>query len=171
MLKTEFSTIRELKERLDNLEDEVLGLKKPKISFELLCPDAKLPSYQTAGAAGMDLYAANEEPITAFPDATVLVPLGFAMALPPGYEAQVRPRSGLAVKGVAVANSPGTIDEDYRGEVKVIIRNHGHTLVVHKGDRIAQMVIARVAKAEVVQVESLDNTQRGQGGFGSTGIK
>jgi dUTP pyrophosphatase len=143
---------------------------KPTVKFKKLHADAKLPTYATSGAAGMDLYACNDEPIQVWPGAeAVLIPTGLAMELPPGYEAQIRPRSGLSVKGIAVANSPGTVDEDYRGEVKVIIRNHGHMLVVHKGDRIAQMVIAPVTQVDVVDVDVLTETERAGGGFGSTG--
>lgn len=166
MMRSEFRMIRELEKRVDKLEGEA----QPTVKFKRLSPNAVIPAYQTGGAAGLDLVAANEEPIMIHMGAqAVLVPLGFAMELPPGYEAQVRPRSGLAVKGVSVANSPGTIDEDYRGEVKVIIRNHGPMFAIHKGDRIAQMVIARVAKAKLETVDELTDTSRGAGGFGSTG--
>jgi dUTP pyrophosphatase len=170
MMKREWSMIMDLEKRVLKLEKQIKD--EPVVKFRYLTPLGVLPRYATPGSAGMDLYAANEEPLLIFPDATVLVPLGFAMELPPGYEAQVRPRSGLAVQGVAVANSPGTIDSDYRGEVKVIIRNHGQTLTVHKGDKIAQMVIARVVQAKVVETaDALSETERGVGGFGSTGTR
>ncbi|BBE73380.1 dUTP diphosphatase [Oharaeibacter diazotrophicus] len=130
-----------------------------------------LPAYQTAGAAGMDLVAAVEAPTTIAPGARALVPTGLAIALPEGYEAQVRPRSGLAARhGVTVLNAPGTIDADYRGEVQVILVNHGEEpFVVSRGDRIAQLVVAPVTRAAPVVVEDLDETDRGAGGFGSTG--
>ena len=163
-----YGHIHDLTDRIYQLE---LMVHQPLVKFKMLQPNAKIPVYATVHAAGLDLYAANEEAITIFPDDTKLVPLGFAMELPPGFEAQIRPRSGLAIKGVAVANSPGTIDEDYRGEVQVIIRNHGVTMSVHKGDRIAQMVIARVAQAILVEDNELSETARGAGGFGSTGTK
>jgi dUTP pyrophosphatase len=159
--------------RIDALEYAVEELlKHPVVKFKRLHADAVIPKYQTAGAAGMDLVACCDTPITLWPGAEgVLVPTGLAMELPEGYEAQVRPRSGLSIKGIAVANSPGTIDEDYRGEVKVIMRNHGHTLVIHKGDRIAQLVIARAVQAQVVETDTLTDSVRGAGGFGSTGSK
>jgi dUTP pyrophosphatase len=132
-----------------------------------------LPSYQSKHAAGLDLVAAvpREEPVKLPPGARALVPTGFALELPSGYEAQVRPRSGLAIKhGVTLLNSPGTIDADYRGELMVILINHGtEPFLVQRGDRIAQLVIAPVASVEVVAVEALGGTVRGQGGFGSTG--
>jgi dUTP pyrophosphatase len=130
-----------------------------------------LPSYQTPLAAGMDLVAAIEGPLTIAPLARVLVPTGIAMALPPGYEAQVRPRSGLAwSRGLTILNSPGTIDADYRGEIKVLLVNLGtDSADVMPGERIAQMVLARHARAELKVVEALDDTVRGGGGYGSTG--
>lgn len=132
-----------------------------------------LPRYETEGAAGMDLLAALDEaePLTLAPGARALVPTGLAIALPTGFEAQVRPRSGLAAKnGVTVLNSPGTIDCDYRGEVKVILVNLGaEPFVITRGTRIAQMVVAPVTQAVLAEVESLDETTRGAGGFGSTG--
>ncbi|PSO30705.1 dUTP diphosphatase [Bradyrhizobium sp. MOS002] len=148
-----------------------------KVSVELQrLPHAEglpLPAYQTNDAAGLDLMAAvaENEPLTLAPGQYALVPTGLAMALPPGYEAQVRPRSGLAAKhGVTVLNSPGTIDADYRGEIKVILINHGRTaFVVKRGERIAQMVIAPMVQAALVPVATLSATDRGAGGFGSTG--
>ena len=135
--------------------------------------DLPLPAYQSAHAAGMDLLAAvaADAPLTLAPGARALVPTGLAIALPPDCEAQVRPRSGLAVKqGVTVLNSPGTIDADYRGEVQVLLINLGQVpVMIERGMRIAQMVVARVAKARLTVAASLDITQRGAGGFGSTG--
>ena len=132
-----------------------------------------LPSYQSAHAAGLDLIAAvpADRPLTLAPGGRALVPTGIALALPPGTEAQVRPRSGLAVKhGLTVLNAPGTIDADYRGEVQVLLVNLGaEAVAVTRGMRIAQLVIASVARAELREVEALDATQRGSGGFGSTG--
>ncbi|WP_369057988.1 dUTP diphosphatase [Caulobacter sp. 73W] len=132
-----------------------------------------LPAYETEHAAGMDLRAAvaDEEPVTLKPGARAMVPTGLSFAVPVGFEAQVRPRSGLAAKaGITCLNSPGTIDADYRGEVKVILANLGaEDFVIRRGDRIAQLVIAPVAKASWSEVETLDETARGVGGFGSTG--
>ncbi len=133
--------------------------------------DLPLPAYQSVLAAGLDLLAAVDGTITLAPGARALVPTGLAMALPAGFEAQVRPRSGLAAKhGVTVLNTPGTIDADYRGEVKVILINLGDDpFEISRGDRIAQMVIAPVLQADIVEVEVLSETERGSGGFGSTG--
>ena len=132
-----------------------------------------LPAYQTAHAAGLDLLAAVPEsaPLTLAPGKRAMVPTGFAIALPEGFEAQVRARSGLAAKhGVTVLNSPGTIDADYRGEIQVILINHGaEPFTIRRGERIAQMVIAPVVQATLVPVASLNETDRGSGGFGSTG--
>jgi dUTP pyrophosphatase len=132
-----------------------------------------LPVYETPGSAGMDLRAAlpESEPLTLAPGARALVPTGLKIALEPGYEAQVRPRSGLALKhGITCLNAPGTVDSDYRGEVGVILINHGQEpFVIQRGERIAQMVIARHERATMVEVEVLDETARGAGGFGSTG--
>jgi len=132
-----------------------------------------LPAYQSAHAAGLDLLAAVPEdtPLVLAPGAHVLVPTGLAIALPEGFEAQVRPRSGLAAKhGVTILNAPGTVDADYRGEISVILVNLGHeAFVVRRGERIAQMVIATVARADLVPVATLGPTERGSGGFGSTG--
>ena len=130
-----------------------------------------LPSYATAGAAGMDLLAAVEAPVTVDPGKRALIPTGLAIALPAGFEMQVRPRSGLALRnGIVLPNSPGTIDEDYRGEVQVIVLNAGDApFVVERGMRIAQAVVAPVVRAEWREVEGLDETARSGGGFGSTG--
>ena len=134
-----------------------------------------LPKYETAGAAGMDLLAALPEHGAAVlePGKRMMVPTGMAIALPEGFEAQVRPRSGLAAKqGVTVLNTPGTVDSDYRGEVKVILVNLGdEPVTIERGMRIAQVVFAPVTRAELHQVETLDETERGAGGFGSTGTK
>ncbi|MBL8559387.1 MAG: dUTP diphosphatase [Hyphomonadaceae bacterium] len=135
--------------------------------------DLPLPAYETEQSAGMDLRAAVAEdaPVTLSPGARALVPTGLAIALPPGYEAQVRPRSGLALKhGITCLNSPGTVDADYRGELAVILINLGQEpFVIKRGERIAQMVIAPVTQGSFVEVEALDETARGAGGFGSTG--
>ncbi|MDB5655648.1 MAG: dut [Tardiphaga sp.] len=132
-----------------------------------------LPAYQTAHAAGLDLLAAvpDNAPLTLEPGKHALVPTALTIALPPGYEAQVRPRSGLAAKhGVTVLNAPGTIDADYRGEIGVLLINHGAAaFTIKRGERIAQMVIAAVVRAELVTVAALSETDRGAGGFGSTG--
>jgi dUTP pyrophosphatase len=132
-----------------------------------------LPAYQSAHAAGLDLVAAVPEdaPMTLGPGKYAMVPTGLTIALPPGYEAQVRPRSGLAAKhGITVLNSPGTVDADYRGEICVLLINHGDApFAIRRGERIAQMVIASVTQVELVAVAELSATERGSGGFGSTG--
>lgn len=135
--------------------------------------DLPLPAYESDGAAGMDLRAAlPAEPVVLAPGARGLVPTGLVIQLPAGFEAQVRPRSGLAARhGVTVLNSPGTVDSDYRGEIKVILINLGEdALTIRHGDRIAQLVIAPVTRATLAEAEALDETARGAGGFGSTGI-
>ena len=128
-----------------------------------------LPAYATSGAAGMDVVSAED--VTIAPGARHAVATGLAMAIPPGFEIQVRPRSGLALKhGITVPNTPGTIDSDYRGELKVILINHGaQPFVVRRGDRVAQLVVAPVTQGAWLEVEQLDATARGEGGFGSTG--
>ena len=133
--------------------------------------DLPLPAYQTGGSAGMDLHAAVEETLAIPPGEWRLVPTGLAIALPEGYEAQVRPRSGLAARfGISCVNTPGTVDADYRGEIKVNLINHGREpFAVERGARIAQMVIAPVTQAALEEVDDLDATERGEGGFGSTG--
>ncbi len=137
--------------------------------------DLQLPAYETDLAAGADLRAAvsEDKPMTLAPQERALVPTGFAMALPNGYEAQIRPRSGLAYKhGVTCLNTPGTIDADYRGEVKVLLINHGaEPFTINRGERIAQMVIAPITQPTFKAVETLSETVRGAGGFGSTGVK
>lgn len=134
-----------------------------------------LPAYQSSAAAGLDLVAAvpDDEPIAIPPGRYAMIPTGIALALPPGTEGQVRPRSGLAAKhGVTVLNSPGTIDADYRGEVQILLINHGTEYFrVERGMRIAQLVIAQVASVSIVTVEILDKTERGGAGFGSTGTR
>lgn len=134
--------------------------------------DLPLPSYETEQSAGMDIRAAVNGEIIVEPGERALVPTGFKMALPQGYEAQIRPRSGLALKkGITLPNSPGTIDADYRGEVGIILLNAGsERFVIGRGDRIAQMVIAPVTQAHWMEAEELDETVRGEGGFGSTGV-
>ncbi len=132
-----------------------------------------LPQYATPQSAGMDLRANLEEPITLLPLERKLIPTGLHIALPAGFEAQVRPRSGLALKkGITVLNSPGTIDADYRGEIGVVLINLSQEpFVVNDGERIAQMVIARHEQGELIEVEFLDETERGEGGYGHTGVK
>ena len=132
-----------------------------------------LPQYATVQSAGMDLRANLDAPVVLHPMERKLIPTGLHIALPEGYEAQVRPRSGLALKhGITVLNTPGTIDADYRGELMVLLINFSDTdFVVNDGERIAQMVIARYAQCEFFQVEQLDETERGEGGYGHTGVK
>ena len=144
-----------------------------KVLVQRLAADLPLPRYETADAAGMDLLAAVEADLTLAAGAYALVPTGLAIALPPGHEAQVRPRSGLAAKhGVTVLNSPGTIDADYRGEIKVILVNHGSAdFVVTRGMRIAQMVVAPVTRIGWEEADALPDSRRGAGGFGSTGTE
>lgn len=133
----------------------------------------QLPAYATPQSAGMDLRANIEDPITLRPLERRIVPTGLYIALPVGYEAQVRPRSGLALKhGITVLNSPGTIDSDYRGEIGVLLINLSDTpFVINAGERIAQMVVARHEQAELIEVEELDDTERGAGGYGHTGVE
>ena len=142
-----------------------------KLKVKRLSESAVLPRYMTGGAAGMDLTAAPDEPMVLQPGQRALVPTGVSVALPPGHEGQIRPRSGLAVKhGLTLLNAPGTIDEDYRGEVKVLLANLGQEpFTVEAGMRVAQMVVAPVCRVEVQEVEVLDETDRGAGGFGHTG--
>jgi dUTP pyrophosphatase len=144
-----------------------------ELRLKRLSSRATLPAYQTEESAGLDLAACLDAPVELAPGQIVLIPCGFAMALPRGYEAQVRPRSGLASKhGISMPNAPGTIDSDYRGEVKVPLINLGsRAFVVEHGMRIAQMVIARCEHAIVEEVDDLGETLRGVGGFGSTGVR
>ena len=155
---------------LDNRPPDALVLKFQRLAHAEGLP---LPAYQSADAAGLDLTAAvpAKAPLTLAPGEYVLVPTGLIIELPPGTEGQVRPRSGLAAKhGVTVLNSPGTIDADYRGEVKVILINHGRAaFTISRGDRIAQLVIAPVLQAHLAETQSATSTPRGQGGFGSSG--
>ena len=133
--------------------------------------DLPLPKYATEGSAGMDIFAAINESVTIVPGGIILIPTSLAIALEPGFECQVRSRSGLAIKnGVFALNAPGTIDSDYRGEIKIILANFGkEPFVIERGDRIAQLVIAKYVKADWVQTDNLPDTFRGAGGFGSTG--
>ncbi|HLB59736.1 MAG TPA: dUTP diphosphatase [Bdellovibrionota bacterium] len=147
----------------------------PKVPLKIcqLDPDLPLPQYASEHAAGLDLLASISETLTLQPKERALVPTGIAIELPHGFEAQVRPRSGLALRhGISVVNTPGTIDSDYRGEIKVILINHGEEPVtLHRGDRIAQLIVAPIVRVDLVKVESLEITQRGAGGFGHTGVK
>ncbi len=135
--------------------------------------DLPLPAYATQGSAGMDVCAALTSDLVIGPGETALVPTGFSIELPPGYEAQIRPRSGLAIKSsVGILNSPGTIDSDYRGEVRIILTNFGKApFVVRRGDRIAQMIVAAYARVDWEPVQTLEHSARGEGGFGHTGIR
>ncbi len=132
-----------------------------------------LPSYETSGSAGMDLRASLDKPVVLQPLQRAMIPTGIYIALPEGYECQIRPRSGLAAKhGITVLNAPGTIDADYRGEIKVILVNlSAEPFTINDGERVCQMIISRCSRAEWVQVEMLDETERGSGGFGHTGLK
>lgn len=151
------------------------GKAQIRVLFEKLnhARELPLPEYETSGSAGMDLRAANKEPVTIEPGKRALIPTGLRMALPQGYEAQIRPRSGLAYKhGITMLNTPGTIDSDYRGEIKVLAVNLGEeSFDIHYGERIAQMVIAPVQQVEITETGMLPDTARGEGGFGSTGVQ
>ena len=142
-----------------------------KVLIKKLNPEVKSPSYKTNGASGMDLIAFVKKPIKILPGQTNLVPTGISIAIPKEYEMQIRPRSGLAAKNqITVLNTPGTIDSDYRGEIKIILINHGKKeFIINNNDRVAQMVLTPVSKIELKEVEMLTNTNRGKGGFGSTG--
>lgn len=142
------------------------------IQVKIVRTGAQLPRYMSANAAGLDLCAALDKPVILQPGDRTLVPTGLALAIPAGFEGQVRPRSGLALRqGISMVNTPGTIDADYRGEIGVILINHGQDPVtISTGDRIAQLVIAPVVQADLRLVDSLDETERGSGGFGHTGI-
>lgn len=150
-------------------------MNRPEIAIVRLphAADLPVPAYETAHSAGMDLRAALVAPIDLHPGERKLIPTGLKIAVPVGFEAQVRPRSGLAIKqGITMLNSPGTIDADYRGEVMVIAINHGQEAVrFNHGDRIAQLVVAPVVQVSIREVNELDATDRGEGGFGSTGVK
>jgi dUTP pyrophosphatase len=143
----------------------------PRVLIKKLRPDAIVPSYQTAQASGMDLCAAIDEPLTIPPRGRAAISTGLAMEIPDGFEGQVRPRSGLAAKhGITCTNAPGSIDADFRGTVTVLLINHGsEPFTIEPGHRIAQLVIAPVVQAELVEAEELSDTARGTGGFGSTG--
>lgn len=160
---------------LSNLSQIILEyLMNIKIRIARVQPDKNdipLPSYATHGASGMDVYAAVDSEIQLKKGETLLIPTGFYIEVPSGFEAQIRPRSGLAIKyGISVLNTPGTIDSDYRGEVKVILTNFGkEDFIIHRGDRIAQMVIVPVVQAKWEEVSLLTETKRGAGGFGHTG--
>ena len=142
-----------------------------KVLIKKLDPSVKLPEYKTTGASGLDLMAFIKEPIEIKPKTSSLIPTGLSVAFSENYEIQIRPRSGLAAKkNITVLNTPGTIDSDYRGEIKVIIYNHGdENFLVNNGDRIAQMILAPVVKMELEEVNNLPESFRGKGGFGSTG--
>ena len=142
-----------------------------KVLIKKLDPSVKLPEYKTSGASGLDLRAFIKEPFEIKPKTSSLIPTGLSVAFSEDYEIQVRPRSGLAAKkNITVLNTPGTIDSDYRGEIKVIIYNHGdENFLVNNGDRIAQMILAPVVKMELEEVNNLPESIRGKGGFGSTG--
>ena len=142
-----------------------------KVLIKKLDPSVKLPEYKTSGASGLDLMAFTKEPIEIKPKTSSLIPTGLSVAFSENYEIQIRPRSGLAAKkNITVLNTPGTIDSDYRGEIKVIIYNHGdENFLVNNGDRIAQMILTPVVKMELEEVNNLPESIRGKGGFGSTG--
>lgn len=145
---------------------------KVKVKINKTAEDLLLPRYMSGGSSGMDLYAAVDEDTVIDPGGFRLIPTGIHLQLPAGYEGQVRPRSGLAAKyGVTVLNTPGTIDSDYRGEIKIILINLGREpFVIKRGDRIAQLVISRYERVELVPAECLEDSERGTGGFGHTGI-
>jgi dUTP pyrophosphatase len=142
-----------------------------KVLIKKLSPDVELPAYKTNGASGMDLMAFIEEPIRIAPNTSYLLPTGLSVAFSEDYEVQIRPRSGLAAKnGITVLNTPGTIDSDYRGEIKVILFNHGkEDFLINNKDRVAQMVLTPIVKMELEETDNLPDTLRGDGGFGSTG--
>jgi len=153
------------KERLDRLTVKIKRLEDSD--------DMQLPSYGSEGSSGMDIRASVKEPVVLKPGEIRLIPTGLAVSIPSGYEGQIRPRSGLALKyGIGIVNSPGTIDSDYRGEIHIIIINWGEQpFTIRRGDRIAQMVVAKVFRADIIEVDELDYTQRGVGGFGHSGIE
>ena len=146
-------------------------MKNPVIEIKRIKPSVRLPRYMTSLSAGMDICAEPDEPMLLAPGERCLIPTGIAVAIPTGFEIQVRPRSGLAINhGITLVNSPGTIDADYRGEIKIIVINHGRDVFeIKPGDRIAQLVVAPVVQAQLVEVSDLDSTERGSGGFGHTG--
>ena len=142
-----------------------------KVLIKKLSPEVQLPSYKTSGASGMDLMAFIKSSVTIKPKTSSLVPTGLSLAFSENYEIQIRPRSGLAAtNNISVLNTPGTIDSDYRGEIKVIVYNHGNNdFFIHNGDRIAQMILMPIVKMELEETNDLPKTIRGEGGFGSTG--
>ena len=160
---------------MDKPQTETNAMENPIIKCIQLphAKDLPLPSYQTQEAAGMDVRVALTKEIRLAPGERALVPTGLIMAIPQGYEVQIRPRSGLAIKhGITMVNSPGTIDSDFRGEIHLIVINHGQqAFTVKHGDRMAQMVVQKIHQAEIVQTSEVDQTQRGHGGFGSTGVE
>lgn len=157
--------------------NETMIVNSVEVKFSWLLPegerDIALPEYETSGSAGMDVGAAVNSQVTITPGEIVLVPTGFCVAIPKGFEIQVRPRSGMAVRhGVTIVNSPGTIDSDYRGEVKIGLINLGKDeYTIRRGDRVAQLILAPVSAASWILVKELDETERGDGGFGHTGVK
>lgn len=153
---------------MGKIKNEVIVRIQKMSSYQ----DLPLPKYMTEAAAGMDLLACIDQPVTIEPGRYVQIPAGIAIALPKGYEAQIRPRSGLAARfGISLVNTPGTIDADYRGEIGVLLINHGvEPFQVKRGDRIAQMIVAPVARTKWEVTEGLDETERGEGGFGHTGV-
>jgi dUTP pyrophosphatase len=164
-----------------NLQSSINNPESPWVALERICIKIQplkhhkglpLPAYASEGASGMDVRACVDDPVTLNPGEIRLIPTGLAVSIPPGYEAQIRPRSGLALNhGIGMVNAPGTIDSDYRGEVKIILINWGKDpFVIRRGGRIAQMVISRVTRAEVLATGDLDATDRGSGGFGHSGI-
>ena len=148
-------------------------MEKIPVKIKRLKNDLPLPVYESEGSSGMDIRADVNEPALLKPGEIKFIPTGLAVSVPPGYEAQIRPRSGLALNhGIGMVNSPGTIDSDYRGEIGIILINWGTApFIVKRGDRIAQMIIARVFHADFIETDDLDATPRGQGGFGHTGIQ
>ena len=149
------------------MERVIIKIKRLESSIDL-----PLPYYETEGSSGMDIRASVREPVLMKPGEIKLIPTGILVSIPPGYEGQIRPRSGLALKhGVGLINSPGTIDSDYRGEIAIIMINWGErSFTIRRGDRIAQMIISKVQRADLVEVDDLDSTKRGDGGFGHSGI-
>ena len=150
-------------------------MEKVSVKFKRLddSDDLPLPCYESKGSSGMDIRACVKEPIKLQPGQIKLIPTGLAISIPSGYEAQIRPRSGLALKhGIGLVNSPGTIDSDYRGEIGIIMINWGESpFTIRRGDRIAQMIISKVCRADIVEAEMLDDTLRGEGGFGHSGVR
>ncbi|BDQ04205.1 dUTP diphosphatase [Ignavibacterium sp.] len=150
---------------------ETIEIKIKRLSDEF--SDVQLPAYATEGSAGMDIRAAVKSELIIEPGKVALVPTNISVEIPNGYEIQVRPRSGLAANhSIGILNSPGTIDSDYRGEVKIILMNFGNEpFVIHRGDRIAQLVVSKVYQAKIIETENLNSSKRGEGGFGHTGKK